>query len=206
MAIPDLIFYTNPQSRGRIARWMLEEVGEPYETRILEYGDEMKSPEFRTLNPMGKVPTIVHGGVVVTEAAAICAYLADVFPDAKLKPENEQLGPYYRWLFFAAGPIELLTTMVTLGFEETGEHERMLGFGKYQDLENNLTSWLDRNEYVVGDRFTAADVYLSSHLGWGKQMHTLKENATFQDYVDRTQSRPAHVRAQEIDDNLIAQS
>ena len=104
----DLIFYTNPMSRGRIVRWMLEEVGQPYKTEILEFGTSMKSPDFRAFNPMGKVPTIIHKGTVVTEAAAICAYLADAFPEARLAPPPGDLhrGPYYRWMFFAAGPVE----------------------------------------------------------------------------------------------------
>src|SRR3712207_9132440 len=101
-----LTFYTNPMSRGQIARWMLEEVGEPYEQVLLDYGTSMKAPDYLAINPMGKVPAIRHCDTVVTEGAAICAYLADAFPDAGLAPPsgNPRRGPYYRWLFFAAGP------------------------------------------------------------------------------------------------------
>ena len=108
----DLTFYTNPMSRGRIARWMLEEVGEPYETVLLDYGTTMKSADYLALNPLGKVPAIKHRDTIVTEGAAICAYLADVFPDAMLAPPpgHRKRGPYYRWLFFAAGPVEAAVT------------------------------------------------------------------------------------------------
>ncbi|HRE36661.1 MAG TPA: glutathione S-transferase, partial [Sphingopyxis terrae] len=106
----DLIFYTNPMSRGQIVRWMLEEVGAPYQTQILGYDDSMKGADYLAINPMGKVPAIVHRGKVVTECAAICAYLADAFPDAGLAPPLEARADYYRWLFFAAGPLETAVT------------------------------------------------------------------------------------------------
>ncbi|MGQ0559710.1 MAG: glutathione S-transferase N-terminal domain-containing protein, partial [Sphingosinicella sp.] len=112
-----LVFYTNPQSRGRMIRWMLEEVGEPYETVVLEYGTTMKAPGYLAVNPMGKVPAIRHGDTVVTETAAICAYLADMFPDRGLAPApgSQMRGPYYRWLFFGAGPVEAVITGKSLG-------------------------------------------------------------------------------------------
>ena len=102
----ELVFYTNPMSRGRIVRWMLEEVGQPYRTELLDYATTMKAPEYLAINPMGKVPALRHGETVVTEAAAICAYLADAFPAAGLAPPHGHRlrGPYYRWLFFACRP------------------------------------------------------------------------------------------------------
>jgi glutathione S-transferase len=106
----DLHFYTNPMSRGRIIRWMLEEVGEPYETHIIAYGPAMKAESYRKINPMGKVPAIRHGNTIVTECAAICAYLADAFPKAGLSPAPHLRGDYYRWMFFAAGPLEAAVT------------------------------------------------------------------------------------------------
>ena len=112
-----LILYTNPMSRGRIARWMLEEIGAPYRTEIVEFGPTMKAPEYLAINPMGKVPAIRHGETVVTECAAICAYLADAFPDADLAPPLAERGAYYRWLFFAAGPLEAAITDRDLGME-----------------------------------------------------------------------------------------
>lgn len=204
MTDSNLILYTNPMSRGRIARWMLEEVGEPYETKLLEYGDDMKSDAYLAMNPLGKVPTVTHGQVVVTEAAAICAYLAEAFPQAGLLPPVNLRGPYYRWMFFAAGPIETMTTVTTLGVSHQTSQERMLGYGNQEAVENALSGWLKAHEHVVGSEFTAADVYLSSHLGWGMAMGTLNKNSVFVDYVARTQNRPAHQRATEIDMSLGA--
>jgi hypothetical protein len=139
----DLVFYTHPMSRGRIVRWMLEEIGQPYRTELLEYGTTMKAPEYLAINPMGKVPAIRHGGVVVTEAAAICAYLADAFPAAGLAPprEDPQRGPYYRWLFFAAGPVEAAITNKALGVEIPAERERMAGYGTFAA---SLMGWRPR--------------------------------------------------------------
>ena len=101
----DLVFYTNPMSRGRIARWMLEETGQPYETVVLDYTTTLKAPAYLAVNPMGKVPALLHGDAVVTESAAICAYLADAFPQAGLAPPltSKARAPYFRWLFFAGG-------------------------------------------------------------------------------------------------------
>ena len=128
-----LTLYTNPMSRGRIARWMLEEVGQPYETIVLDYATTMKGPEYLAINPMGKVPAIKHGDVVVTECAAICAYLADAFPRAGLAPPpNDKLrAPYYRWLFFAAGPLEAAVTNKAMGFSPPADKEGMVGYGTF---------------------------------------------------------------------------
>ena len=204
MAVNSLVFYTNPMSRGRIARWMLEEVGEPYETRVLEYGQDMKSADYLAINPMGKVPCIQHGETIVTEAAAICVYLAEAFAGANLKPSLDKLGAYYRWLFFAAGPIETLATITSLGLKHSPEHERMLGYGNYETFESTLSGWLAEHEFIVGDQFTAADVYVASHIGWGMQMNTIKNNEIFEDYSRRMFSREAHKRAEELDDRLVA--
>src|SRR6266576_6243541 len=111
----ELTFYTHPMSRGRVVRWMLEEIGQPYCTELLEYGTTMKAPAYLAINPMGKVPAIRHGDTVVTEAAAICAYLADAFPEAELAPAADERAPYYRWMFFAAGPLEMAVTNRALG-------------------------------------------------------------------------------------------
>ena len=131
-----LTLFTNPQSRGRIARWMLEETGAPYQTRVVEYGEAMKAPEYLAINPMGKVPAIKHGDVVVTECAAICAYLADAFPAASLAPPvgDKLRGPYYRWLFFAAGPLEAMVTNSALGVRVSDEQRRMVGYGSTEEV------------------------------------------------------------------------
>src|SRR5215510_14222071 len=135
-----LTFYTNPMSRGRIVRWMLEEVGQPYETVLLDFASGAKSADYLAINPMGKVPAITHGDTVVTEAAAICAYLADAFPQAGLAPPSgsKLRGPYYRWLFFGAGPIEAAVGAKSMGWEAPEERKMMLGYGSLADVLDTL--------------------------------------------------------------------
>ena len=201
----DLVFYTNPMSRGRIVRWMLEELGQPYRTEIIDYAT-MKGPAYLAINPMGKVPAIRHGDQVVTEAAAICAYLADAFPQAGLSPApgDKLRAPYYRWLFFAAGPLESAVITKTLGFEVPAERSRMVGWGTYADLMNVLESAVTDRDYLLGDTFSAADVYFGSQIGWGLQFGNIEKRPALESYSARIQTRPAAVRAREIDDALIA--
>ena len=199
----DLVFYTNPHSRGRIARWMLEEAGAEYRTEIIEYGGEMKSPPYLDINPMGKVPAISHGGVVVTETAAICAYLADAFPDAGLAPTPRERGAYYRWLFFAAGPLEAAIINRSLGFEVPVERERMVGYGTYAAVMDTLEAALAKSDYAAGSRFTAADVYLGAHIGWGFEFDTIEKRASLVDYWARIEGREARHRADALDNALI---
>ncbi|MEO8812210.1 MAG: glutathione S-transferase family protein [Caulobacteraceae bacterium] len=202
----ELVFYTNPMSRGRIARWMLEEVGEPYRTEILSYDTGLKSTAYLAINPMGKVPAISRSGVVVTETAAICAWLADAFPRAGLAPApgDPMRGPYYRWLFFAAGPLEAAVTNKSLGVEDNPERERMAGYGNLTRVMDTLDTLLSGTDYVAGERFTAADLYLGAHIGWGMQFGTIERRPAFERYFERLSRRPAAVRAIEIDDALIA--
>ena len=199
----DLVFYTNPHSRGRIARWMLEEAGAEYRTEIIEYGAEMKSPPYLDINPMGKVPAISHRGVVVTETAAICAYLADAFPDAGLAPTPKESGLYYRWLFFAAGPLEAAIINRSLGFEVPEERERMVGYGSYGAVMDTLEAALAKSDYAAGPRFTAADVYLGAHIGWGFEFDTIEKRASLVDYWARIEGREARHRADALDNALI---
>ena len=199
----DLVLYTNPMSRGRIARWMLEETGVDYRVEVL--GDAVKSPEYLKVNPMGKVPAIRHGDVVVTEAAAICAYLADAFPEAGLAPPANARGAYYRWLFFAAGPLEAATLNHSLGFEVPAELERSAGYGTLQAVIDTLEGALAGGPYVAGESFSAADVYVGAHIGWGMHlMKTIEPRPVFEDYWKRVGERPAHVRAEAKDDALAA--
>jgi glutathione S-transferase len=200
----ELVFYTNPMSRGRIVRWMLEEVGQPYRTELLEYGTTMKTPEYLAINPMGKVPALRHGETVVTEGAAICCYLADAFPDAGLAPPpgDKLRGPYYRWMFFAAGPVEAATTNKAFGFEVPAERKAMVGFGSLAEVLSTLEAAVSGREYLVGDRFTAADAYVGSHLGWGMRFGTIEKRPAFERYFERLSARPAAIRAREIDDAL----
>jgi glutathione S-transferase len=202
----ELVFYTHPMSRGRIARWMLEEVGQPYRTEVLDYGTSMKAPAYLALNPMGKVPTIRHGGTVVTECAAICAYLADAFPEARLAPPvgERSRGPYYRWMFFAAGPLEAAVTNRALGVEVPEERKRVVGYGAFADVMAALEAAVSGRDYIAGDRFTAADVYVGSQIGWGLRFGTIEKRPAFERYWERIGNRPAALRANEIDDALIA--
>ena len=198
----ELVFYTNPMSRGRIARWMLEELGRPYRTEVLEYASSMKSPEYLAINPMGKVPAIRHGATVVTECAAICAYLADAFPEAELAPALGDRGAYYRWLFFAAGPVEAATTNRSLGVVAPPGREMMVGYGSYEATMAVLEQAVSQADYIAGDRFTAADVYVGSQIGFGLRFGSLEKRPAFLSYWERISSRPASVRANEIDDAL----
>jgi len=201
----DLTFYTNPMSRGRIARWMLEEVGEPYETVVLDYGTTMKAPDYLAINPMGKVPAIRHGDAVVTEAAAICAYLADAFPEKGLAPPlgDPRRAPYFRWLFFVAGPFEQAATGKSLGLLAEAEKSMMVGYGTYEDTIDGLEKAVSEGPYVCGDSFTAADVYVGSGIGWGLQFGTVPARPAFEDYFARLKQRPAYLRGNALDDALM---
>ena len=199
-----LTFYTNPMSRGRIVRWMLEEVGASYETVALDYASTMKDAPYRAINPMGKVPAIVYDGHIVTECAAICAYLADAFPAAGLAPPLPARADYYRWLFFAAGPVEQAVTNKSLGVVPDDRQQRMAGYGTFDLTIETLAKALTVNPYFAGDQFSAADVYAGSQVIWGIQFGSIASNAVFQDYIARLTDRPAYKRAGELDDALIA--
>lgn len=201
----ELVFYTNPMSRGRIVRWMLEEVGRPYRTEILGYGTTMKEAGYLAINPMGKVPAIVHRGVVVTESAAICAYLADAFPEAALAPAptDPARGAYLRWLFFGAGPLEQAVTAAKMGWAVPDGGERMAGFGSLAATLDTLAAALSGAPYLAGGRFSAADVYVGSSLGFFTQFGMIEKRPVFADYIARIAARPAAVRARAIDDALL---
>ena len=202
----DLIFYTNPWSRGQIARWMIEEVGVPYETRVLDYGTTMKAADYLSINPMGKVPAIVHRGRVVTECAAICAYLADAFPETGLAPQEDERADYYRWLFFTAGPVEQAIINKSFGFQVPADKEMMAGYGSFDRVVSVLDDLLSGRDYVAGERFTAADVYLGAQIAWGARFGTLPARDSFLAYADRVTARPAYKKAKAIDEALIAEA
>jgi glutathione S-transferase len=203
-----LTFYTNPMSRGRIVRWMLEEVGCGYETVVLDYGTTMKAADYLAINPMGKVPAIRHGETVVTEGAAICAYLADSFPDAGLAPPpgNPMRGPYYRWLFFAAGPVEAAVTAKSMGLLAPADKAMMAGYGTFDETIDALERAVSAGPYICGEQFTAADVYVGSQIGWGMMFGSIDKRPAFEDYWGQLAARPAAMRAREIDDTLIAEA
>lgn len=200
-------FYYNPMSRARMVHWMLEEVGEPYEIKLLDYRKrELKAPEYLAINPMGKIPAICHRGVVVTETAAICAYLADAFPNRKLAPPSDSplRGPYYRWLFFAAGCVEpALADMVNprAGVART----TMLGYGTYEDTVTTLEKAVSADRYLAGPTFTAADVYVGAQIRWGLAFKTLPARPAFVNYVNMLNDRPAYQRAEEQAQKMMAE-
>jgi glutathione S-transferase len=198
-----LIFYTNPMSRGQIARWMLEEVGQPYEQVLLDYGTTMKAPEYLAINPMGKVPAIKHGDVVVTECAAICAYLADAFPEAGLAPDPAHRADYYRWLFFGAGPLEQAITNKALGFVVPADKSMMAGYGSFEAAMDGLEAAVAGKTYVAGDRFSAADVYVGSQIGWGLMFGSIEKRPAFEAYWAGICERPAYLKAKGIDNALM---
>lgn len=196
-----LTLYTNPMSRGRIARWMLEETGQPYDVEVLDYDTTMKAPAYLAINPMGKVPALRHGDAVVTECAAICAYLADAFPAAGLMPEDR--AAFYRWMFFGAGPLEQAVVDRALGVQVPADRRRMVGYGDFDQVVDVLAAHLARVPFVCGDAFSAADVYLGSQVGWGLMFGTLPDRAEFRAYWDRLKDRPATLAANAADDALM---
>ena len=202
----DLKFYTNPMSRGQTVRWMLEEVGQPYDTEILDYGSTMKAEPYLSINPMGKVPAITHKGKVVTEVAAICCYLADAFPEAGLAPDPQDRADYYRWIFFTSGPVEAAFSNKAAGWEPAPERQAMFGYGNYELAINTLEKALAGKTYIASDRFTAADLFVGAMVNFMLQFNLLEPRPVFTDYTARMTDRDAYRRAKEIDGKLIAEA
>jgi len=199
-----LTLYSNPMSRGRIARWMLEETGAAYDTVMLDYATTMKAASYLSVNPMGKVPAIVHDGHVVTECGAICAYLADAVPEAQLAPTADERADYYRWLFYAAGPLEAAITNRSLGVVPTETQQRMVGYGSFEAAIAGLEHAVAAHTYIAGERFTAADVYVGAQVIWGLQFGTMPKLAAFEAYAARLTERAAYRRAATLDDDAMA--
>ena len=200
-------FYHNPVSRARIAHWMIEESGAPYEIHLIDFKkNEQKSPEFLKINPMGKLPAIVHREIVVTEVAAICCYLADAFPNAQLAPalDDPARGTYFRWLFFAASCVE--PAVMDRVFQRPEAKASAIGYGTYPDMIHALESALKPGPYVLGDKFSAADLYLCSQIAYSTMIKGMDPNPTFDAYVERCQSRPAFKRVIEFTDAQIAKA
>jgi glutathione S-transferase len=200
----EIVFYTNPRSRGRMVRWMLEEVGHPYRTEIVDYAT-MKAPPYLAINPMGKVPALRHGAMVITETAAICAYLADAFPDAGLAPApgSKLRGAYYRWMFYGAGPFEAAVLNKALGVDVPQGREAMVGYGSFAAVMDTVEQLTSGEAYLLGAEFSALDVYLGSQIGFGLQFNSIEKRPAFERYWERVAQRPARLRAVEIDDALI---
>ena len=203
----ELVLYTNPMSRGRVVRWMLEEIGQPYKVEVLDYASTMKGPAYVAINPMGRVPALRHGEAIVTETAAICAYLADAFPQARLAPPpgDRLRAPYYRWLFFCAGPYEAASSNKVLGFVVPPERERMMGYGNIGKVLSTLEAAVSSGDYLVGNSLTAADVYVGSQIGFGMMFGMLEARPAFERYWQRLSARPAFVRAKQLDDEKAAE-
>ncbi len=201
----DITFYTHPMSRGQTVRWMLEEVGQPYDTEILDYGSTMKAEPYRSVNPMGKVPAIAHKGKVVTEVAAICCYLADAFPEAGLAPDLKDRADYYRWIFFTSGPVEAAFSNKAAGWDPTPERQRMFGYGNYDLAIGTLEKALTGKNYIAADRFTAADLFVGANVNFMLQFNLLEPRPVFTDYAARMTDRDAFRRARDIDGKLIAE-
>lgn len=203
-----LTLYTHPMSRGRTARWMLEECGATYNTVLLDYGTSMKAPAYLAINPMGKVPALQHGDTVITENAAICAHLADLFPEKNLAPPvgSAARGVYYRWLFFAAAPLEAAFMGKSLGLLAPPDKASTVGYGSYAQAMDTLEFAITQGRpYLCGDQFTAADLYLSSALGWGMVTGGIEKRPAFERYIQPIMQREAYVRASAIDNALLAQ-
>jgi len=201
------VLYTHPMSRGRIVRWMLEEIGAPYETVIVDYGPSMKAPAYLSVNPMGKVPALVLDGAVVTETAAILATLADAHPAAGLAPppDGPERGPWYRWLFFVAGPLEAATTNRALGFEIGDDPRRpgMAGYGSLDLVLDTIEGAIAGRDTLLDTGFTAADLYLAAHLGWSMRFGNVDPRAEFERYAALHMARPAARRAWQVDEALM---
>lgn len=198
----DIDFYTIPMSRGAIVRWALHEVGADYQHHIV---DAAKGPgaDLLALNPMGKVPTIVHhaadGDHLVTEAAAICTYLAEIYPDAGLAPTEAERADYYRWMYFGAGPFESAIMVLNTGFVAEEGQEKSLGYGTVDRVLSAVDGLLSGRDYVCGDRFTMADVYLCSQISVTTMMGILPATEAMKAYVARCEVRPALAEARGID-------
>lgn len=202
----DYTFYTNPMSRGQIARWALHEVAADYAQVLVDW--TAKPAAFLAANPMGKVPTIVHhsdeGDKVVTEAAAICHYLAEMSPEAGLLPHDDEMADYFRWIFFAAGPVEQAISAKNLGFDPTDPRQQgMVGFGSFERTVNTLERHLAGGDFVCGERFTMADVYVGSTVDWGLNFGILPPNVAFVAYTERLRERAAYREAKAVDNELI---
>lgn len=196
-----LTLYTNPMSRGRIARWMLEEIGRPYDAVVLDYGSSMKAPAYLAVNPMGKVPALVHDGQIITEGGAICTYLAETFPEAGLM--SARRGSFHRWMFFGAGPLEQAVVNGSMGWVPPPDKKGRVGYGSMEDVVATLCGHLAANTHFCGDAFTAVDVYVGSQIGWGLGFGTLPAAPELVAYWTRIKTRPALARANALDDALL---
>lgn len=202
----NLTLYHAAPSRASIVRWMLEELGEPYDIHLLRLMEgEQYAPEYLAINPMGKVPAVKHGDVIITEAAAICTYLADEFPQAKLNVPvgDPRRGVYLKWLFFSPSCIEPAVTDRAFPRQEQ-PHRGTLGYGDFDTVMDVTAKAVTPGPYLLGDRFTAADVVVGSALRWGTMFNLVPKRSEFVSYIARLEQRPALQRATAKDEELSA--
>lgn len=204
--MPNLTLYHAPQSRSSVVLWMMEELGQPYDIKVLSLsaGDNRK-PDYLAINPMGKVPALKHGDTVITEVAAICTYLTDEFPDAKLNVPigTPRRGVYLKWLFFNPGCLE--PAVIDRAAPRKEEPRRgMLGYGDFDTTMNVLAKALEKGPWLMGEQLTAADVVIGANLRWGMIFKMIPERKEFTEYAARIAARPAVQRAEAKDKALAA--
>ncbi len=201
----DITFFTNPNSRGRLVRWLLEELNLSYQVEAFKFGADMKQDSLLKINPLGKVPAIVHKGKVITECPAICCYLADTFSQGNLGPLDREKADYYRWMFFAAGPLELVLADRLRGIENQKGRERFVSHGgDHEDTLQIIKDALSKHSYIAGERFTAADIYLGYQLRLGMFFKVIPRDPIFTAYWNKLRSREGFKRAKKLDDELAA--
>ena len=205
--MPTLTLYTNPHSRGRNVRWMLEECGADYDTVAVRFGADMKAPAYRAINPMGKVPALTHGDTVLTETVAIITWLAERYPEKALIPAagSDARGEYYRWLCFALH-LEYAAVDRMRAIENSAELRTAIGYGDFDTAFAVLKARLQDRAHIVGEHFTALDLYYSGLLQWLIQRaQVLPADSVYLDYMNRHLARPAHQRAVALDEALLAE-
>ena len=199
--------FHNPMSRAQIARWALHEVDADYAIEHVPY--ENKPAALLEASPIAKIPVLVHhhGNHVhtISETAAICAYLADAEPQAGLAPTPEEKARYYRLMFFAAGPLEQAITANSMGWAPPPDKQGMAGFGNFERTVDMFERLLSESDYVCGDRFTMADVYVGAHVDWGMAFGSLPRRDVFEAYAERLRARPAYQAQKRLDNALIAE-
>ena len=198
------VFYHSPQTRSSCVLWLLEEIGQPYDIDVvnMKAGDNSK-PAFLAVNPLGKMPTLKHDGALITETGAICTYLADLYPGAGLAPAlgNRLRGPYLRWMFLYAGAFE--PAVIDVAMKREVGPVAMSPYGTFDAVLDTVTGALAKGPHILGEKFTAADVYWGAGLGWTMMFGLVPKRAEFAAYIDRLHQRPAWQRAQDKDQQFL---
>ncbi len=200
-----ITLFHSPQSRSAGALILCEELGADYELHVLNLKrGEQREPAYLAINPMGKVPAIVHHGALVTEQGAVYTYLADLYPEAGITPVigDPLRGPYLRWLFYYGSSFE--PALIDRSMKREPAPPSSSPYGDYETMLKTLTDQLARGPYLLGERFTAADVLWGTALRWTTMFNLVPETPVVTAYIDRVASRPAVARAAKIDAGLLA--